>query len=93
MELLKNYGIVETQKLIEEFEWNEKSFVSYLITFEEYEGYFKIVREVKHEQALVGAKMIFNYSQQEDRITKYRIVGFQEKKTKVRQLLEKRRNK
>ena len=93
MELLKNYGIVETQKLIEEFEWNDKLFVSYLITFEEYEGYFKIIREVIHEQALIGAKMIFNYSEEEDRITKYRILGYQKKKTKVRELLEKRRNK
>jgi hypothetical protein len=93
MESLKNFGVVETQTLIEEFKWNDKLFVSYLITFEEYEGYFKIVREVRHEQALIGAKMIFNYSEEEDRITKYRIIGFQEKQTKVRQLLEKRKRK
>lgn len=92
MAALKNYGIIKTQSLIEEFEWNEKQFCSYLITFKEYEGYFKIVRESRHEQALIGAKMIFNYSSNEEKIVKYRIIGFERQPT-IKELLEKRRKK
>jgi hypothetical protein len=92
MAALKNYGIIKTQSLIEEFEWNKKQFYSYLITFKEYEGYFKIVREARHEQALIGAKMIFNYSSNEEKIVKYRIIGFERQLT-IKELLEKRRKK
>ena len=92
MAALKNYGIIKTQSLIEEFEWNKKQFYSYLITFKEYEGYFKIVREARHEQALIGAKMIFDYSSNEEKIVKYRIIGFERQLT-VKELLEKRRKK
>jgi hypothetical protein len=92
MAALKNYGIIKSQSLIEEFEWNKKQFYSYLITFKEYEGYFKIVREARHEQALIGAKMIFDYSSNEEKIVKYRIIGFERQLT-VKELLEKRRKK
>ena len=76
MKSLKNYGVINSQQFIEEFVWNEKNFFAYLISFNEYEGYYKIVREAKHEQALIGAHMIFDYSEFEERIVKYRIVGF-----------------
>lgn len=96
MEPLKNYGVVNSQQFIEEFVWNEKNFFAYLISFNEYEGYFKIVREAKHEQALIGAHMVFNYSELEERIVKYRIVGFQDMETKedkVKRLMEQRKQK
>jgi len=93
---LKNYGVVNSQQFIEEFVWNEKKFFAYLISFNEYEGYFKIVREAKHEQALIGAHMVFNYSEFEERIVKYRIVGYidmESKEDKVKRLMEERKQK
>jgi hypothetical protein len=92
MAVLNNFGIIQTQSLIEEFEWNKKQFYSYLITFKEYDGYFRIVRQAKHEQALIGAKMIFNYSSNEEKIVKYRIIGFEEQ-LPIKELSEKSRKK
>lgn len=78
MAIYKYYGTVNSQKFIDEFFWNNKLFYSYLITFNEYDGYFRIVRESKHEQALIGGVMLFNYSNEEDKISKYKIAGFKE---------------
>jgi hypothetical protein len=96
METLKNYGVINSQQFIEEFVWNEKNFFSYLISFNEFEGYFKIVREAKHEQALIGAHMIFDYSEFEERIVKYRIVGFtdmENKEDRIKRLMIERNKK
>lgn len=96
MASFKNFGTIATQRLLEEFTWNEKDFYSYLISFNEYEGFFRIVRESIHEQALIGGQMLFNYSNEEEKITKYRIIGYQSqelKQDRVEQLLEKRKNR
>jgi hypothetical protein len=49
-----------------------------MIKFEEHEGLFKISRANNQEQALIGAKLQFNVSEDFSRVTKYRIVGFKE---------------
>ena len=76
MEGLNNYGVINTQRFLDKFNWNGKVFYSYLISFNEYDGFFRIVRQSDYEQALIGAQMIFSYSQESSKITKYRIVGF-----------------
>jgi len=76
MEGLNNYGVINTQRFLDKFNWNGKEFYSYLISFNEYDGFFRIVRQATYEQALIGAQMIFAYSQESSKITKYRIVGF-----------------
>ena len=96
MASFKNFGTIATQRLLEEFTWNEKDFYSYLISFNEYDGFFRIIRESSHEQALIGGQMLFNYSNEEEKITKYRIIGYQSqelKQDRVEQLLEKRKNR
>ncbi len=82
MAIYKNYGTVIKQKFIDEFNWKGKLFYSYIIQFKEYEGLFRIVRESSHEQALIGANMMFNYSQEKEQIEGYRIVSYQEVKVK-----------
>lgn len=77
MSSYNNFGIVCSQKFLEEFEWQDKKFYSYLITFNEYQGFFRIIRQSNYEQALIGAKMIFNYSSEQDKISKYRIIGYE----------------
>lgn len=91
METLNNYGVVNSQRLIEEFEWQEKNFFSYLISFNEYNGFFKIVRQSNHEQALIGAQMIFAYSAEKGRITKYRILNYNKPKKNEKRRLAKRK--
>ena len=76
MEGLNNYGVINSQRFLDKFTWNGKEFYSYLISFNEYDGFFRIVRQSNYEQALIGAQMIFSYSQEEAKINKYRIVGF-----------------
>lgn len=76
MEGLNNYGVINSQIFLDKFTWNGKEFYSYLISFNEYDGFFRIVRQSNYEQALIGAQMIFSYSQEEAKINKYRIVGF-----------------
>jgi|LakMenE01Jun11ns_1017448.scaffolds.fasta_scaffold9522702_2 hypothetical protein len=76
MEGLNNYGVINSQRFLDKFNWNGKEFYSYLISFNEYDGFFRIVRQSDYEQALIGAQMIFSYSQESSKITKYRIVGF-----------------
>lgn len=96
MSIYKNYGTVNDQKFVEEFRWKDKIFYSYLIQFNEYEGYFRIIREEKHEQALIGAKIMFNYSYEQSKIDGYRIIGYaskEDKENRIKELLEKRRNK
>lgn len=96
MQPLKNYGVINSQQFIEEFIWNKKKFYSYLISFNEYEGYFRIIRDATFEQALIGAHMVFNYSEFEERIVKYRIIGYRDmesKEDKVKELMKKRSEK
>ncbi len=76
MEGLNNYGVINSQRFLDKFTWNGKEFYSYLISFNEYDGFFRIVRQSNYEQALIGAQMIFSYSSEEAKINKYRIVGF-----------------
>lgn len=76
MEGLNNYGVINSQRFLDKFTWNGKEFYSYLISFNEYDGFFRIVRQSNYEQALIGAQMIFSYSQEEAKINRYRIVGF-----------------
>ena len=75
MSVYQNYGIVCNQQFVEEFEWNNKLFYCYLVQFNEYDGFFKLVREARHEQALIGAKMMFNYSNEKEKIDGYRILS------------------
>jgi len=78
MEKLKNFGVIKTQKLLSQFTWMGKTFNSYLISFNEYEGYFRINRAVDYEQALIGAQVLFNVtSEQPDKIQKYKILGYE----------------
>ena len=96
MASFRNFGTIATQRLLEEFTWNEKDFYSYLISFNEYEGFFKIIRESSHEQALIGGQMLFNYCEEQERITKYRILGFksvESKDKRLKQLLERRKQR
>lgn len=93
MATLANYGVVSSQRLIEEFTWNEKDFYSYLITFNEYEGYFRLIRESIHEQALIGAQMIFDYSDEQEKITKYRVIGYQTSITNKKVIQQKKSKK
>lgn len=93
-----NFGTISEQHLVEEFEWNEKQFYSYVIGFKEYDGFFRIIREAQHEQALIGAKMLFNYSLDQDKINGYRIVGYEENKKiirsrRVKKLLQQRKQR
>ncbi len=95
-----NFGTIIEQHFVSEFEWNDKQFNSYLIRFDEYDGLFRIIREQQHEQALIGGKMLFNYSQTEEKITGYRIIGFDNKvkrkpkgEDKVKELLRKRKER
>lgn len=76
MEGLNNYGVINSQRFLDKFTWNGKEFYSYLISFNEYDGFFRIVRQSNYEQALIGAQMIFSYSSEDGKINKYRIVGF-----------------
>jgi len=76
MEGLNNYGVINSQRFLDKFNWNGKEFYSYLISFNEYDGFFRIVRQSNYEQALIGAQMIFSYSSEDAKINKYRIVGF-----------------
>ena len=76
MEGLNNYGVINSQRFLDKFTWNGKEFYSYLISFNEYDGFFRIVRQSNYEQALIGAQMIFSYSSEDAKINKYRIVGF-----------------
>lgn len=95
MSSFNNFGTIKTQELIQEFNWNKKDFYSYLITFNEYDGFFRIVRQSDHEQALIGAQVLFNYSSEEERIVKYRIIGYKEYKSnkvdRVKELINKRK--
>ena len=78
MEKLKNFGVIRTQKFLSEFNWMGKTFNSYLISFNEYEGYFRINRAIDYEQALIGAQVLFNVtSEQPDKIQKYKILGYE----------------
>ena len=95
-----NFGTIIEQHFVEEFEWNEKTFYSYLIKFKEYDGLFRIIREAQHEQALIGGKMIFNFSETDDKISGYRIIGYENKQfrkakgnDKVKELLKQRRER
>lgn len=72
-------GTITSQKFVEEFIWNKKLFYTYLIQFNEYKGYFRIVRESKHEQALIGAILVFNISDDSNQIKGYNIAGFTNK--------------
>lgn len=78
MDKLKNFGIIQTQKFLSEFTWMGKKFNSYLISFNEYDGFFRINRSVDYEQALIGAQVLFNVtSEQPDKIQKYKILGYE----------------
>lgn len=95
MSQFKNFATIKTQSYLNEFEWNEIEFYSYIITFEEHEGYFVINRIKKLEQALIGAQVQFNVSDDFGKITKYRILGFKETKSsksdRLIELLKKRK--
>ena len=100
MKNYNNFGTIIEQHFVSEFEWNDTEFYSYLIKFDEYDGLFRIIREKKHEQALIGGKMLFNYNDSDDKISGYRIIGFDsvvERKPKtderVVELLKKRKER
>lgn len=80
MSTYQNFGIISTQKLIQQFTWKEKEFFSYLISFNEFDGFFRVIREVRHEQALIGAQVLFNIKEDTDQISGYKIIGYEEKK-------------
>jgi hypothetical protein len=92
MEQFKNFATIEKQSYINEYEWNGVSFYCYMIKFEEHDGLFKISRANNQEQALIGAKIQFNVSDDFSRVSKYRIVGFKENKEnqhdKIKVLME-----
>lgn len=80
MKEFKNYGTIEKQYYLDEFIWNERNYYCYLIKFQEYDGLFKLNRYSEYEQALIGAKLIFNVNEDLTMISKYRILGFKEVK-------------
>ena len=69
-----NFGTIVEQHFLNEFRWNDTDFYSYLIKFKEHDGLFRIIREKKHLQELVGNKMVFNKNENDDKISKYKIV-------------------
>ena len=73
---MKNLGIIIEQKFVESFEWNEKEFNKYLIRFKEYEGFHLINRCLDYEQALIGAQIIFDYSNRESKVSKYKVIKY-----------------
>lgn len=82
MEQLKNYSIIISQQFIESFIWNDFNYNSYLISFQDFDGLFKIVRRKEHEQALIGAKIMFNVNNDSTQLNKYRILGYEKIKKK-----------
>jgi predicted DNA-binding protein YlxM (UPF0122 family) len=83
------HGIVKEQIFTEEFNWNNKLFYSYIISFNEYKGYFRIVRQSTHNQDLVGSRMLFNYDNELEKISSYRIMGNDKQKDKKEQIKNK----
>jgi len=75
-ELLKYYGVIESQEYVKEFDWMEKHFNQYIITIEDCDGTFLINREESLEQALIGGKIQFNLNEWGNQISKYKISGY-----------------
>jgi hypothetical protein len=75
---MKYYSIIKTQSFVETFSWNGINFNSYLISFQNYDGLFRIVRRLEHEQALIGAKIMFNVNDDLTQLSKYKIIGYEE---------------
>lgn len=73
-----NFGVIITQRYLTEYEWKGLKYFSYLISFNEYEGLFIINRSQKYEQALIGAKVLFNVDKFDiAKIQNYKILGYQ----------------
>lgn len=73
MTYFENLGTIKSQKFLSKFTWEKKEYNCYAVEFVEHKGFFKINRSTEHEQALIGAKIFFNYCNQKGKITKYRV--------------------
>lgn len=73
---MNNIGTIIKQSFIKTFEWNGMTFNQYLIQFNEYKGYHFINRSDEYEQALIGAVLMFDYSAQESKVKKYKVVKY-----------------
>lgn len=73
---MKNFGTIIEQRFVKSFQWNGKDYNNYIIRFKEYEGLHLINRCVEHEQALIGAQIMFDYSNTQGKVVKYRIINY-----------------
>ena len=60
METHSNVGTIESIKFIEIIDYKELKFKKYLISFQEYDGYFTILRYASHNEINIGSILTFN---------------------------------
>lgn len=78
---MKYSGIIEDQKFVEEFNFNDKTYYKYLIKFNGYQELFTINRCETLEQALIGATLMYDLDPKyEFSIKKYKIISFEKPK-------------
>jgi hypothetical protein len=89
-ELLEYYGTIVSQELIKDFTWNKVDFHQYIVQFDNCDALFLLNRDCSLEQDLINAKLIYNLTDDETKIKKYRVVGKVESKTdRIKELLVK----
>jgi hypothetical protein len=96
MEQFRNFGIIKSQTYLSTFTWNKKEFNSYMIELKDVNGIFKINRSTEHEQALIGAQIMFNLSDDLSSVKRYKLVGYETVETKdqlVKRLIKERRER
>lgn len=74
---MENMGTIIEQQLVKSFEWNGKYYNKYLIRFKEHQGFHLINRCLDYHQELIGSQIIFDYSSEQSRVTKYKIINSQ----------------
>jgi hypothetical protein len=73
---MEYWGTIVGQKFVDTFQWNGKDYHRYLISFKEHEGVHLLNRCVEYEQALIGAEIMFDYSSEKSKITRYKVLKY-----------------
>ena len=73
---MKHLGTIIEQKYVKSFEYKGRNFNQYIVRFQEWCDYIIINRNDKHEQALIGAQLLFDYDVQLNKISKYRVINY-----------------
>jgi hypothetical protein len=73
---MKHLGTIIEQKYVKSFEYKGSYFNQYLVRFQEWCDYIYMNRDNKHEQALIGAEVLFDYDVDKNKISKYRILNY-----------------